>query len=60
MLANGMTPRGRYRATWNGDQVPAGLYFVRYQFPGRQGPSPAARAHAVTVAIALEPAVVRA
>jgi hypothetical protein len=34
VLASGMTPRGRYRATWNGDQMPAGLYFVRYRFPG--------------------------
>ena len=34
VLASGMTPRGRYRATWNGDQMPAWLYFVRYRFPG--------------------------
>ena len=39
VLASGMTQPGRYKATWNGssDQggaVPAGLYFVRYQFEG--------------------------
>jgi hypothetical protein len=38
VLASGMTPSGRYKVTWNGngDQgaLPAGLYFVRYQFPG--------------------------
>jgi diadenosine tetraphosphate (Ap4A) HIT family hydrolase len=39
VLASGMTQPGRYKVTWNGssDQggaVPAGLYFVRYQFAG--------------------------
>jgi hypothetical protein len=33
VLANGMTRSGRYRVTWYGDHAPAGLYFVRYQFP---------------------------
>ncbi len=39
-LANGTFRPGRYTATWSGEQerggkAPAGVYFVRYSFPGR-------------------------
>ena len=39
-LANGTFRPGRYQAVWSGQlgtgsQAPAGMYFVRYQFPGK-------------------------
>jgi hypothetical protein len=39
-LANGTFRPGRYQAVWNGtlaggNQAPAGMYFVRYQIPGK-------------------------
>jgi hypothetical protein len=39
VLVGGVVEAGRYHATWNGQtergQAPAGLYFIRYQTPGK-------------------------
>ena len=34
-LAEGLEPAGRHHASWSGSAAPAGMYFVRYEAPGR-------------------------
>ena len=34
-LADGLEPAGRHHVSWSGGAAPAGMYFMRYQAPGR-------------------------